>query len=102
MDRQNTSGKNSSACCIGHARGCICPTGHCYETVGMNAKGRPRLLDGPWAPTPWWMFWKPALCRKTWLLDGHREMWMPVYEYQHPAFAAREALEQRFGGENNV
>lgn len=48
---------------------------------------------GAWEKTPWWIFWQPALRRRSWINGG--DIWLPGYEYQHPAFAAREILEQR-------
>lgn len=47
--------------------------------------------NGPWEPTPRWLFWRPTMRRKTWRLDG--DVWLPCYDHQHPAFVAREALE---------
>lgn len=49
---------------------------------------------GAWEPTPRWIFWQPTMRRRSWKLDG--DMWLPAYEYQHPAFVAREILEERF------
>lgn len=54
------------------------------------------LYPGPWSDTPRWMFWKPTRRRISWKLL-HDRMWLPRYEYQHPAFEAREILEKSFG-----
>lgn len=45
-----------------------------------------------WEETPRWMFWKPAMRRLVIPPRYGRGM----FEYQHPAFVAREILEKRF------
>lgn len=54
--------------------------------------------QGKWEQTPRWMIFKPSMRRKSWKLvgaspDSPGDMWLPVWEYQHEAFVAREALE---------
>lgn len=48
-----------------------------------------------WEETPWWMFWRPAM-RRLVIPPRHGK---PLFEYQHPAFVARENLEKRFAAE---
>jgi hypothetical protein len=54
---------------------------------------------GAWEITPRWLFWKPERRRQITLMckcGGCPPRW-EKYEYQHPAFVAREALEKRYG-----
>ena len=44
-----------------------------------------------WEPVPWWMFWKDG--RRRWRRQWDGSGWKTVWEYQHVAFVAREALE---------
>jgi hypothetical protein len=46
-----------------------------------------------WEDTPRWMFWKPTKRRLVIPARGGK----PLFEYQHPAFVAREIMEKRFG-----
>jgi len=52
---------------------------------------------GPWEDTPRWMFWRPTKRRRAWRLNWDAVLWISGYEYQHPAFVAREFLEKNFG-----
>lgn len=52
---------------------------------------------GDWHVTPRWIFWRPTRRRNSWYLDRTTSTWYPCWEYQHEAFVAREALENRFG-----
>lgn len=51
---------------------------------------------GPWEPAPRWMFWRPTMRRWRWGLNRGKDTWLRRYEYQHPAFVAREALAKQF------
>lgn len=51
-----------------------------------------------WEDTPAWMFWKPVK-RRMKVLGTCRCCPTGLYEYQHPAFVAREILENRFAPE---
>lgn len=64
----------------------------------MKSKSmRPQFI-GVWEDTPKWMFWKPSKRRLR--LPPHTRRnggSVPsLYEYQHPAFVAREFLEKSF------
>lgn len=53
-----------------------------------------------WEDTPKWMFWKPVKRRiavKASKGCYGRCCGREFYDYQHPAFVAREILEERFG-----
>jgi hypothetical protein len=51
-----------------------------------------------WEKTPWWMIWKPSMRRVSQYVFKKRsgKFIGAIYEYQHPAFVAREALAKRF------
>ncbi len=61
-------------------------------------RGRAAYPPGPgsWERRPWWQFWRPAMCRRVWRLTADDTLWIQVWEYQHPAFVARDMLEKRF------
>lgn len=84
-------------------RGCTCPTGQsCYEDCPPEARLSVMPNVGPWEPTPWYWFWRARMRRQTWRLydgtdrDSPGNMWIKCFEYQHPAFVAREILEDKF------
>lgn len=72
------------------------------ETYRMPRHKHPFWFDlvngglSDWEPTPWWMFWRPAMRR----LVVPPNYGKPLFEYQHPAFVAREILEKRFAQKN--
>lgn len=53
-------------------------------------------LNFDWEDTPTWMFWKPTK-RRLLSLGTCRCHASGLYEYQHPAFVAREIMEKTFG-----
>lgn len=94
MDRQNASRLTSPT------GGCSCPPGKsCYEDCPATARMTVMPPVGPWEKTPWWIFWQPSLRRQSWIDGG--AIWLPGYEYQHPAFAAREVLDSEFNREGD-
>lgn len=50
-----------------------------------------RGIKVAWEDTPRWMFWKPA--KRRLIIPPRVSSTHSLYEYQHPAFVAREALE---------
>lgn len=56
---------------------------------------------GPWHATPRWLFWRATMRRQTWEYDTSG-IWLPCYEYQHPAFVAREFLEETFADQTHA
>lgn len=97
MDRENAYRED------GRPSGCSCPTGRrcndaAYYPPGKRSDHFPGQMpvEGPWMPTPAWLFLKPTMRRRSWWLDGTNSLWRPCWEYQHPAFVAREIMEKSF------
>lgn len=69
---------------------------HTQTPESQNA-GQAAAPSTKWEPTPWWMFWRPSMRR----FRGYGQIGRTsvpnsrklLYEYQHIAFVAREALE---------
>lgn len=71
--------------------------------VGDLAAGRAPAI-GQWEDTPRWMFWKPTKrrVRRRYPLHSVDYYDRSFYEYQHPAFVAREILENTFAPDHTT